>query len=502
MNNYYKPNFTIMKTTKLFSWLFALLMVALATSCKDDEPVVIIEDGLAAADGFYITQAGVDPTSAGALVAEEVSIGFPDKALREGLVGNYLYLASGSYNIVEVVSKAITQTIGGTAETITDTGSGCDLNDYTLITATVDGAAFSIANSGIHKVTYDATTNEITVLEIVNAGIIGEATDDGWGAGQVLSLSGTASETSTVFEGTGITLRGGIYKIRFNCRWNIDRRIDTNAPSSLTNGYELFTNFGGTADVLDPGGIDLTFDAANEGIYTVTVTIDANGVGLTLTRTGDAVALPTYPDVMYLVGAGTAYAWDTPSTAIGAEMHKIAGGTEGVYWKICHLAADIGFKISAADWGSPNLGFADVTEYDASGVAVTADIDGNMSVAVSGMYMIVLDLQNSSTKVSIVSPEVYGMGDTFGGWTEDVPANLFTVDDAAKTITSPALTADGASIRSYVNHAWITDWWNAEFVPNAGVIEYRNDGGDPSAIAGTAGQVITYSFDDNTSSVQ
>jgi len=223
----------------------------------------------------------------------------------------------------------------------------------------------------------------------------------------------------------------------------------------------------------------------------------------TVVKTGDYVA-PTYPDSVYVVGAATTIGWPTsgPGENTKAAMHKLAGGGDnvGLYWKILYLEGGQGFKISNKNWTAPNLGFADVTSYDANGVTVT-DNGGNLSVATSGIYTVVLDLRNSTKKVSIVAAKVYGMGDCFGGWTSDVPANLFTTNLTAKTLTSPATTAAG-NTRMYVSHPWIASWWNSEFVVNGTAIEYRNDSGnDPTAISVTAGKVITLHFDDNTGSI-
>jgi hypothetical protein len=219
----------------------------------------------------------------------------------------------------------------------------------------------------------------------------------------------------------------------------------------------------------------------------------------------DADPLPTFPEAMYLVGDGTAYGWDAPGGNADAIMHKCAGGapTEGIYWKICHIEGGVGFKVSAENWGDPNLGFDQVEEFDANGVTVSS-ADGNMSVAASGMYIVVLNLRDDMIKLSIKEAEVYGMGDAFPTnpvWNEDDPANLFTIDVAAKTLTSPALGANG-NIRMYAQHDWIPAWWQAEFNVYSGVIEYRNNSdSDQDPVAGTTGQVVTLMFDDNTGTI-
>ena len=252
----------------------------------------------------------------------------------------------------------------------------------------------------------------------------------------------------------------------------------------------------GNSGILGPEGANdnIEFDGGDK-TYEIKVNIKQGTYTFT-------EVLPEYPEAMYLVGDGTAYGWDTPGTVDNAIMHKCASATgEGIYWKILHLEANTGFKVSAASWNDPNLGFGGA-DMDAEGVTVT-DNGGNMQVAESGMYIVVLNLRDDMTKLSIKTAAVYGIGDAFGAndWAEDAASCLFTIDNTAKTLTSPALTADG-NIRIYASHSWIPAWWNAEFNLFSGVIEYRNEGGDQDAVAGTTDQVVTLHFDDNTGSIQ
>ncbi len=492
---------------------FAMMLlvggVAFVSSCGDDEPPVIpVATGIPVGDGLYITKAGVDPTTKGQLKSATVdapNFGAMDRA---GFVQGYLYLEAGSYNMVQIVSKEIDKTYGGSVEAVTEVFNGeCETSGYSLVNVAVDGDAFNVVNAGLYVVGYDADLGELIYDQIESAGIIGGATPGGWGTDT--PMTGTVDANGGSWEVTDVTLGVDAFKFRFNCRWAIDRRLDTNSEFANDNGYSMFTNFGNAVDNLKPGNEGPNMAIDERANYTVTMAWDTTaGFSATLTRTGDAPVLG-YPDAMYLVGAGTTYGWADPGDDThaeyvpGAEMHKIAGGApnEGVYWKILHLEAGQGFKISALSWAAPNLGHGDVDEYDANGVAVTEN-EGNMDIATSGMYMVVLDLRNETRKVSIVTPEVYGMGDgAFTSWDEDLSAHLFTVDNTAKTLISPALSGAGG-IRSYVHHAWISDWWNAEFIPNGGVIEYRNDGGDPANVTAAVGQVITYTFDDNTATVQ
>lgn len=502
------------KSNLLLNLLLAFLLIGGFTACKEDE-VLEEKEGLPVADGMYMAKVGEDPAESAVLKPANVDGSGISSLERPGFIQGYMYLTAGNYNLVTVTDKQIAETLGGTLTTVSGADAnneecgGADNTEYHFVAATADGAAFTVPADGLYVVAYDgfaSGTGEIAFDQIESVGLMGDATPGGWGEDTPMTTTITADGISASID--DVVLDGGAQmKFRFNCRWAIDRRLSTNDDFDNANGYSFWTNYGGSIDLLVPGNDGANIAITDRALYTVTFAWDAvAGATATLTNTGIAPDKPTFPEAMYLVGAGTAYGWDAPSTTANAEMHIVAGGAdnEGLYWKIVYLEAGQGFKISAANWGDPNLGFGEVTEYDTDGVTVS-DNGGNMDVAVSGMYTVVLDLRNDMTKVSIKVAEVYGMGDTFPtdpAWEKDNALNLFTVDDAAKTITSPALGADG-TIRSYVSHAWLPDWWQAEFVPNAGTIEYRNAGSDdPTVVAGTAGQVVTYTFDDNTSSIQ
>lgn len=426
------------KANRILSMLLGFAIIMGISSCKKDEIVITPDEGIPVADGFYITVSGVDPTSVGLLVAEEVSIPDFKKEFRDGLVGGYLFLAAGDYTVVEIVSKEIKQTIGGSAETITDALSGCSLNDYTLITAAVDGAAFSIANAGVYKVTYDALTSEIVLAEIVNFGLIGSATDGGWGADQTLLLQGSSSETSTVFEGADIVLRAGEYKIRFNCRWNMDRRIDSGAPSSSTNGYELFTNFGGTLSVLDPGGSNLVLDAADEGTYTVTITFDANGIGLALTRTGDVPPV-TFDPATYafgVIGDATANGWDADRDLY---YKGIVDGSH-TWLGVVTFAGTGEFKFRTNDDWAFSLGGT----LAADGSESTLVVDGGNipTPGAGGYYIIVKTADEGTTWIASMTTALWGVigtGSPQGNWDADID---MTSDGFSAGVSTYSITGD------------------------------------------------------------
>jgi hypothetical protein len=484
-------------------YLMSVLMLAamVMVSCKkdddDDDDPILVEDG------FYIKGAVTpfaDLDFKGILAAGKNEVG---QVMRPGMFEKYVALQAGAtgFNIVQVSGQTTTTWGPATVESVSTDG----LNEQPNITIQKgtlgNTGVFTVPTDGLYHVIIDTQTGVFVIAPVPYWAILGGSTALGWSDSQ-MPLVGGFSMTAMTFKIENLELREGNFKFRYGGGWKLEVNADT---------IKANTNFGGEVNgtlpnlttTLVPGGPDYLFDAANEGVYTVTLdwTV-ADGFKSKLTKTGEVEPLPEYPEEMFLVGDATFYGWETPGSTDEALMHKAAGGvpTEGLFWKIAHLEGGLGFKLAAENWGNPNLGFNEVDEFDAEGVTVT-DAGGNMSIATSGMYMIVLDLRNEMTKVSIKEAAVYGIGDAFGSWDAGVEANKFVVDNTAKTLTSPALVANG-NIRMYTSHAWIPDWWNAEFNVFSGKIEYRNDGGDQAAVPGTAGQVITLMFDDNTGTIQ
>ena len=345
--------------------------------------------------------------------------------------------------------------------------------------------------------------NEINVLP-VNYGVIGAATPQGWNAETPLSEPVFDNRLTITWKGK-LNMTPGGYKFRYGGGWGQEINIEGGKA-------KLFTDLGnfGTSQApliedamsqIKPGGPDFTTAIGGEFEFTIQYDLRSRTFNAMFDVLGEAYIPPQYPDKMYLVGDATAYGWDEPGTKAAAEMHKIPeSANQGLYWKILHLEAGKGFKVSNAKWANPNLGFAEVQEFDDNGTAVT-ESGGNMSIATSGMYIVVLDLRNNKTKLSVTPAKVYGMGEAFGGWDKAKPENLFVEDKAAKSLTSPALVKNG-NVRMYAFHTWFPDWWHAEFNVFGTTIEYRNDGEDQAAVPGTAGQKITLRFDDNTGKIQ
>jgi len=334
-----------------FSICMALFGMLMITSCGDDPVIDPGGDGINVADGTYLKAGDNDPVSSAGLSAEVVEAeGFASQE-RTGFTAGFMWLEAGDYSIVQVVNKEVTTTIGGTSATVTDDGSSCDHNDYTVITTSEGGAPFSVATSGLYKVTHDAMLNELILYNIQDASLIGSGTEGGWSADT--PLAGSATSTGGSWTASGLILRSGEWKVRFNCRWGINRRIDPGGSlDDPANGYQLFTNFGGSTSDLVPGGSNI--QQTEDGEYTVTANWSPqSGWALDVERTGDAPEIAFNPNdfQMAVIGDATPMGWDADRNL----FHKEDSGVHTWYGVVTF--ADTGeYKFRANDAWDFNLG--------------------------------------------------------------------------------------------------------------------------------------------------
>ena len=479
----------------LLKYILFLIVPVIVASCADNENWTIVTDVM---EGTYITgtatiYSGEAPASALKVVPLDGSEEQSD------IVGIYTWLKADGDFMISIADEPNVVVKFGQGDEVTNTDV---LKTYALVQ---DASPFKVASDGMYYIVVNTTLMQVNILP-VTYGIIGAATPEGWNAETPFDAATFDGKLTVSWTGK-LNMSPGGYKFRYSGGWG--QQISLNS----TDNVKLFTdlgNFGAAAPLIEnslsqvrPGGPDFSTEFGGEFQFTIQYDIRSRAFNATYVMLGPPIIPPTYPAKMYLVGDGTFYGWDSPGSKASAEMHKVAGGgnNEGLYWKILYLEGGKGFKVSAANWGNPNLGHGEVTSFDPNGVEVS-NSGGNMSIATSGIYTIVLDLRNDETKLSVSPTKVYGMGNTFGGWDKDKAANLFTTSTSnSKLLVSPALSVSD-NIRMYVSHPWIPDWWQAEFNVYSGIIEYRNDGGDQAGVAGTAGQVITLNFDENTGTIQ
>jgi len=364
---------------------------------------------------------------------------FPDVGSRSGLTETYAYLAAGSFNVVEYIDEVAT-TYGGTL-------SEADFSaDYkmTIGDLTEDGAAVTVAEAGLHHVTFDKSTGKLVVVPVKVWGVIGNATPNGWAEDTEINLvSATAEEV--VFQGTDIAMVEGEFKVRYNKNWSLDLSADV--PD-----LKLFTNFGGSLSSLSAGGANIPFAAADEGLYTVTVTYTpgaGNSVAVTAERTGDIVA-GAYDPADYpwaLIGAATATGWDSDTQLT---YYDWSGN-----WVMAHTLTEEAFKYRVGEW---------VNELNPGNVTLDNEMtigdsgDGNFVCSEAGMYFSSIRTDDEGAtwnlKIKKLTPEVIGNATPNANFDEGVPLTFVGEDAGTYTweITGAAMTADIFKFR--MNGQW------------------------------------------------
>lgn len=433
---------------KSFSMLCFLLVGGLLmfTSCSEDDPVIDGGGGnVPVSDGLYLAIDGENPSSTAALVAEQVEAEDFMSQDRAGFVAGFMWLEAGNYSVVQVTDQEITSTIGGTVEVVDDGNSDCGFTSYMLVSTEEGGSPFTVGSAGLYKVTHDQLTNEMTLYAIDAPSLIGSATENGWGADTPMTGSATADGGSWSVENA--ILRSGEWKVRFNCRWQINRRIDPNGSlNDVANGYQLFTNFGGTTNSLVTGGSNI--QQTDDGEYTVTVTWEPRtGFSLSTERTGDAPIITFNPNDfnMAVIGDATANMWNEDRNLF------YAGLSQGVHtWLGMVTFAETGaYKFRANDLWDFNLGGT------IDNLAIGSP--DNIASPGAGSYYITLSTADEGdTWTATAVPSSWGIigeGGPTGNWNDDVdmtPAGF----DAGVTSYTYSGTFAGGDWKFRANDAW------------------------------------------------
>ena len=475
-------------------FMFFATLVAMSsftfTSCKTDDP---IEEEIVL-DGFYISgeaSAFATVTKAGQMKAAVVE---NDKnAARVGFNEMYIALeANKNFTITEVAGATKTVYGPGTGfATVEQVAGGDEMGASIQKGKYGTGGTFKVTTSGLYHVVIDKQSTTIVIMPVSKWAIIGGATPLGWSDND-MTLKGAFSKDSMIWEITNLTLLSGNFKFRHSGAW---KQTIVAEPVIKVN-----TNFGGTMSALVPGGADIPFLKADNGKYTVKAKWSKDkGMEFSMVKTG-TVVVAEYPENLYINGAdfgGTGWDWASAGIVTMNPVHT----HPHAFWAIVYLSADAGFKFAP--------GKAWVGEFGKAGTA-TDGVYGkggdDIKVATAGYYMVYVDLK--AEKISVTAPTVYLIGDAINSvWDYAAPAGLFTVDNTAKTITSPAVLKAG-NVRMYATCPLSqldtpkADWWQMEFNVINSKIEYRGKGGDQAAVPVTVGQKAVLNFSTGVGSIQ
>jgi hypothetical protein len=369
----------------------------MVTACKNDDD----DDnggGDIVLDGMYLVGSAAPSASLTADAQFDAGVVEGDgyaATPRDGMYEKWVYLTANEEGFT------IKEVAGATNITWGYSGEMTNHGDTTYVFTLADGGnAFTVPNAGLYHVILDVQTTSVHVQRIFNWGLIGEAAVESTDDIDLTEVSLTA--TTGQWEVTGVEMRAGWYKFRYDGNWTYNFGADQPA----------FTNIAGDATSMTPGGDNFMIDSETEGIYTITLDYSySNGFSLTTTKTADVIP-SELPDSVYLVGNfGGDWEWN-PEGLYAApqanDVHKT--------FQYISDATEFKFLLVRNDWDSGSWGTGSEAGTIASGGGniAAANLEGYDT---EGFYEITADLANET--VSITKVEFAVVGDATGSWDDD-----------------------------------------------------------------------------------
>lgn len=204
-----------------------------------------------------------------------------------------------------------------------------------------------------------------------------------------------------------------------------------------------------------------------------------------------SLAPVTMPEHLYVVGGFCGWDWGNSFEFVPVYEHP------EMYWRMVWID-EAGVKINTAqEWDGNQKGYNDITVAGDLAGNISTNDDGNICSTTPQWYLMVVTASVSGRDIKYTvefnEPNVYLIGDTFGGWDELMAGSKFDVPTTMDAdFVSPAFKADG-EIRAYVKVPG-NDWWHSEFMVFNGEIVYRGKGGDQERVAGKVGQKLYLNF--------
>lgn len=204
-----------------------------------------------------------------------------------------------------------------------------------------------------------------------------------------------------------------------------------------------------------------------------------------------SLAPVTTPEHLYVVGGFCGWDWGNSFEFVPVYDHP------EMYWRMVWID-EAGVKINTAqEWDGNEKGYNGITVAGDLAGNISTNGDGNICSTTPQWYLMVVTASVSGRDIKYTvefnEPNVYLIGDTFGGWDELMAGSKFDVPTTMDAdFVSPAFKADG-EIRAYVKIPG-NDWWHSEFMVFNGEIAYRGKGGDQERVAGRVGQKLYLNF--------
>lgn len=463
-----------------------LLLLAIGTSCKDNDNWVIIED---VQPGNYLTG---DATIYSAVASSsEFRVADLDGSDATDVLGIYTWLKSnGTFQVMKVDANGDQKLYGK--------GSVVASTPYETVELVEGGSPFSVAKDGLYNLILNNADNQLTVIE-ADFGIIGNATPGAWDSETKFTTVNYDEKFSTVeMTLSGVALNNKEIKFRYGQTWGI----------SIPYGSDKVTihsNMGGTsAGELNKsyteckGGGD-NFTLSLSGTYDVALRLELRNRKFSgkAICTGEDTSTAKLPEDMFVTGSPFDWNWEKAASLTPVHSH------DGNFWGIFYFEKDAMIKFnSARAWNGDEFG---AINEDALGYGEYPTGGSNLKIAESGFYQVRIvcslsaDKKTVEKKIILSEPMLYLVGSCSTGGYDHLygDADKFTLDG---NLYKNTLVGDG-EIRMTAKLEGV-DWWQSEFIIIDGKIEYRGAGNDQQRVQGKAGQVVSLDFTNNTGSIE
>ncbi|MFC2151160.1 hypothetical protein ACFLSE_01420 [Bacteroidota bacterium] len=398
------------------SWLILAAMLMFTACSEDDDPVVIVLDGI------YITGDATAIDGYDVLGRMTVTKNEVVQENRASLYEKYIAISSTGGFSIKQVAGAVKTTYGPGADfavvpavdRINDEPKDGDFRRGSLVESETQ---FTVPTSGLYHVVIDTELMKVAIMPVA-WGVIGAATPDGWGSSTDLTASAFDLNAMT-FTITDMELRGGDWKFRYSNGWKVvlDTVVDLGGGDK---GVRVNTNFGGAVTALVPGGDNIV--NADPGVYTIAMAWTlATGHAATATKTDDLPLTNWTGVICDAVGTGvsadnasaipdpSSWGWGNKLLADGAPT--VASDVYTWTWTGIVLEAGEGFKLRTEDGVAPTSGGAnfdaglEAVDHASSSANVDPATTGNLSVTVKAAYDITLtiDAADSDSKTIVIA---------------------------------------------------------------------------------------------------
>lgn len=339
-------------------------------------------------------------------------------------------------------------------------------NDHLSYSIRESGEGFSIPEEGLYQVIVNPVLQEVHFVPY-NFKMVGNMAITEDGSNEVVFGDAEYDNINHIVTwktGSGEKLLLSTnYRLMYGDESSVEINEDTNKKHVISSSFtgperNLKTNFLSEEFKTLTRNSDVDLKLPRKGNYIITIQFDVLQNTFSAKIDGEEIIEPEpegYPETLYMVGEDFGgLDWSSDDVI---EMIPVGVKGNGSFWGIKYFTA--GNKVRWSTQKSSQGSFASLDN------AINYVVEGDYAtVTESGMYLVFIDLHRKL--IAFETPNVYGMGECFGG--DEATFELTGKTFEVKTTTT-------GNLRMYTESNYNDrDWESMEFNIYNGKIVYRN----------------------------